>query len=119
MTDLWKKMTGDWQDSVNVLLGLWLVISPWILQFQDSRLALANAVIIGGVIAVMSLAAVVNFHNWEEWLDMVIGAWLVISPWVLGLTALTMATWNFVIIGALVIALSGWSLYEHGEHRPA
>ncbi|MFW8636549.1 SPW repeat protein [Cribrihabitans pelagius] len=114
MTDYWKKISGDWQDSVNVLAGLWLVISPWVLQFQDSRLAVANAVLLGGLIALMSLAAVVNFRNWEEWLDMAVGAWLVISPWVLGLTALTFATWNFVIIGAIVLALAAWSLYEHG-----
>ena len=119
MTDLWKKMTGDWQDSFNVLLGLWLAVSPWILQFQDVRPALANAVLIGAVIAIMSLAAVISFRYWEEWLDMVIGAWLVVSPWVLGITALTLATWNFVIVGALVFALAAWSLYAHGAHHPA
>lgn len=119
MTNLWKKVTSDWQDSINVLLGLWLVISPWILQFQDSERALANAVIVGGVIVLMSLAAVVSFRNWEEWIGMVIGAWLVVSPWVLGLAALTMVTWNFVIVGALVLALAGWSLYAHGAHHPA
>lgn len=119
MTDLWKKMTGDWQDSINVLLGLWLVLSPWILQFQGSNPAVANAVLVGAVIAVMSLAAVLRFRYWEEWIDMAIGAWLVISPWVLGVAALTLATWNFVIIGALVFAMAGWSLYAHGAHHPA
>jgi hypothetical protein len=51
-------------------------------------LALAfNAHVIGAVIAVMALLALFAFKTWEEWISGVLGAWLVISPSVLGFSA--------------------------------
>jgi hypothetical protein len=48
------------------------------------------------------------FRPWEEWINVALGAWLVISPWVLGI-AVPAATANFVVVGALIIVLA---LYE-------
>lgn len=120
MTDFWKKATDNWQDSVTLLLGLWLIVSPWVLGFAGLEAAMWNAVVFGVVIAAMALAALTTFRDWEEWIDMAIGAWLAISPWVLGFTTGTEGpglTGNFVVAGLLVLALSAWSLVGH--HRGA
>ena len=29
------KYMKHWQDPINVLLGAWLAVSPWVLGFQD------------------------------------------------------------------------------------
>ncbi|MEI2808381.1 MULTISPECIES: SPW repeat protein [Paracoccaceae] len=120
MTDFWKKATDNWQDSVNLILGLWLIVSPWVLGFAGLETAMWNAVVFGLVIAAMALAALTTFRDWEEWIDMAIGAWLTISPWVLGFATGaegSALTGNFVVAGLLVLALSAWSLVGH--HRGA
>jgi SPW repeat len=114
MSDFRKNVTESWQDSVNVVLGVWLILSPWILGFAASQAAMWNAVVVGVVIAAAALGALFSFQKWEEWADMAFGVWLVISPWVLGFAAtLATATWNFVVVGLLTVALAAWSLRDH------
>ncbi|MEK7543156.1 MAG: SPW repeat protein [Patescibacteria group bacterium] len=38
----------------------------------------------------------------------VVGAWLALSPWILGFSALNLAFWNNIIIGAAVILMAVW-----------
>jgi hypothetical protein len=40
---------------INFILGLWLIIAPFALQFRDNPMALWNSVILGIVIAVLSI----------------------------------------------------------------
>lgn len=121
MSDFVKKLTHSWQDSLSLILGLWLFVSPWVLDFSAVEIAMWNAVIVGLVIAMMALMTLVEFHDWEEWADMIVGAWLVISPWLLGFTdpegvvAAGTATWNTVIVGVLVLGLALWSLVNHHD----
>ena len=128
MTDFWKTLTTRWQDSLNVLLGVWLILSPWALQFTGSQTAFWNAIVVGVIIAAAAFAALVEFHEWEEWADIAFGAWLVVSPWVLGFGAVPAteegtvatnfvpATWNFVAVGGLTLLLAAWSLRDE-RHR--
>ncbi|MER3406665.1 MAG: hypothetical protein C4289_17095, partial [Chloroflexota bacterium] len=45
------------------------------------------------------------------WLNVILGLWLIISPWVLGYTTTTAAFYNALIVGVLVavFALLGWA----------
>jgi len=36
-----------WEEWVNVLLGLWLILPPWILHFSAASKATADAIIVG------------------------------------------------------------------------
>jgi SPW repeat len=38
----------------------------------------------GAAIAAMSVAAIIAFSDWEEWTKLLIGFWLMVSPWMLG-----------------------------------
>lgn len=99
-----------WQDSVNVVLGAWLVASPWLLGYQAQSNLKWNSVILGLLIAAVALYAMVQVFAWEEWVGMLFGAWLIVSPWVLGFSAVTAAMLNAVIVGAAVAALALWAL---------
>ena len=111
--------TKSWQDGLSLVLGLWLIASPWVLGFSDTTLVFWNAFAFGVLIAAMALVVLVEFHEWEEWTGIAIGAGLAVSPWVLGVTAMTgtgAAIWNFVIVGLLTLAMSAWSLADHRSH---
>src|SRR5438552_4077994 len=74
----------NWQDWLDMVLGLWLVVSPWILDFADNDpAATRNAVVVGIVIAVLSALTFLAYHVVEEWIDVILGFWLIVSPWVL------------------------------------
>lgn len=40
---------------VNFILGLWLIVAPFALHFRDNNMAMWNSVILGIVIAVLSI----------------------------------------------------------------
>ena len=41
--------------------------------------------------------------KWEDWLGVALGAWLLVSPWVLGYSAESGATMNALILGTILI----------------
>ena len=47
-------------------------------------------------------------RKWQDWANLVLGLWLVLSPLILGFSGTSSATWNAVILGLLVglLALS-------------
>ncbi len=116
-----EKTVAQWLDSGNLLLGAWLFVSPWVLGFAAEPAAAWNAYIAGGVIAVLAVAALYAFQSWEEWVNVLLAIWLVVSPWVLGFSTLTPATGNALAVGVLVLAFALWAaMVEHDTgHKPA
>jgi SPW repeat len=103
-------------DVANLVLGAVLFLSPWIFGF-DPGIASQNAYITGIVIAVLAVAALAAFAVWEEWLNLVVGLWALVSPWVLGFQG-TRAMTVHVIIGAAVAILAAVELWLLSQHPP-
>ena len=101
-----------WEDWASVTLGLWLLVSPWVLDFGGVAAA-QNAVALGFLLIAAEFVELNVFRVWEEWVNVVLGAWLVISPWVLG--ADLVPAINFVTVGLLVLALALYEIWD--EHR--
>ncbi|WP_259781358.1 SPW repeat protein [Aestuariispira ectoiniformans] len=115
--DMWSAMKSQWRDSINLILGLWLIASPWVFGFAHTRIFEWNAYACGVIIAVSAAAAIANFAEWEEWLDAALGIWLVVSPWVLGMTMMSAMMLNFVIVGLIVACMALWT--EISIHKGA
>jgi hypothetical protein len=64
----------------------------------------------GAAIAAIAIAAIVAFSDWEEWLNLLLGIWLVISPWVLGFVH-TKAMHVSILIGVMVAFIAGLELW--------
>lgn len=97
---------------INVILGLWFLISPWVYGYTAMHAgSVWNNIIVGIIIAI--LAAIRFFSpysaTWLSWLNALLGVWVVISPWIYGYSANGGRTWNSVILGIIVIVLSIWS----------
>lgn len=111
------KQIKHWQDPLNALLGLWVVVSPWVLGYQDTTTAMANSVVVGLALAAAALGAMLVPRAWEEWTEVGLGLWLAVSPWVLGFSALERVTMNVAITGLVVVALSLWTLLTDKDFR--
>jgi hypothetical protein len=106
----------QWEDWASWLLGFWLLLSPWILHFEDQTAAMQNSVILGFVLILAEVVTLSAFQVWEEWINVALGAWLVVSPWVLRGVGPTAAT-DFVVVGLLVIALAAYEMWQVGNGR--
>ena len=99
-----------WQDWANVVLGVILIISPWVLGATGTNAILWGAVIGGVLIALVGLWALYQpEQTLPEWVNLVLGIWVVVSPWVLGYSGTTNAVWYDVIVGVLVAAVALWT----------
>ena len=95
-----------WQDPLNLILGIWMIISPWALKYSAEATPTRNAVIPRLLIGLAALFALFRVMAWEEWGNVALGVWLIISPWVLGFSNLTAAMSNALIIGIAVAVLA-------------
>jgi hypothetical protein len=104
----------DWSnvrlcDVVNLSLGGVLFFSPWLFDLSAGA-QWQTASIVGIIIAVLSIAALAAFAVWEEWLNLVAGLALIVSPWLLGFQD-SQAVTLFVVIGVIVAALAAFETW--------
>jgi len=107
-----------WQDWVNLLLGIGILFSPWAVGHGVNGAVRSSYAIVGIAVTIFAIVALAAFRPWEEWVNLVLGAWLLVSPWLLGFSAVTALRWNAVLIGALIIVCAGWALSEEQRGRP-
>ena len=108
------------RDWANVVLALCVFFSPWVVGFAADTMPSWNAWIVGFMLGALAVATISAFAEWEEWIDMVLGLWLVASPWLLGFTANANAMWTSVVLGLVVAAVSLWAVWDiHHPHAHA
>ncbi|RWF63555.1 MAG: hypothetical protein EOS47_18615 [Mesorhizobium sp.] len=108
------------QDWINLVLAICLFISPWIIGFAAETMPAWNAWIVGVALGALALATLSVFAEWEEWVNLVLGLWLIVSPWLLGFMANANAMATHVVLGILVVAASAWAVWDvHHPHAHA
>lgn len=133
------KPQPKWQDwSLLVLAGI-LFISPWLFGTTTQTSSSWSAWIVGVGFVLFTLrtsvllppGAYANQHAheggriawWQKVSDscqythianeqLVVGAWLIVAPWILGFAAVTAAAWPASIAGILIVVLAAWKLQE-------
>ena len=101
----------QWQDWLSWILGIWLLLSPWTFVFDSETTAMRNAALVGALIIAAEAVELSVFRDWEEWINVVLGAWLLVSPWTLAIVS-PAAKANFIIVGVSVLGLAGYELWE-------
>jgi len=101
-----KKMF-DW---TNIVLGFWVLISPWVLGFSASMSAVWTAVVLGIlVMAVSAWALYQPRRRLPEWASLVLGVLLFLAPWAMGYSEITNAAWNSWALGAVIALFAAWT----------
>jgi len=97
-----------WPDWLNLILGAWLFISPWVLGLVSP--VSGNNWIVGVVIAILALWAAGQRGRWQEWCNLVLGVWTFLTPWIYGMAMGSAASWNGWIVGVLVFIVSAFGV---------
>jgi hypothetical protein len=106
-------------DLYKLLLAILLFVLPWFFT-RASGAAVIDLRASGVAIALLSLVAMLAYANWEEWGNLLIGIWLIVSPWLLGF-AHTRAMHYSIGVGAAVAFLSAlelWLVYDTSRLEP-
>lgn len=51
------------------------------------------------------------------WTGFVVGIWLIISPWILGFSGISLAKWDSVFIGLILTLVFGWEIFGEKEEN--
>jgi hypothetical protein len=108
-------------NSANMVLGIILFISPWLFGFSSEPWAVLNARLAGGFVVLLALLATVRTYDWEEWLNVIAGLWIIGAPWLLWFDGVLAARWVHVAVGFCIVGIAAFELYRlyHAPDRPA
>jgi hypothetical protein len=106
-------MPEGWEDWTTLVIGLWLFASPWTLHVDDSDAA-QNFLVVGALIIMFELITFYTLRVWEEWINIVLGAWLIVSSFAMAGFA---AVANAVVCGALLLAVSLYEMWDDRRQR--
>ena len=69
----------------------------------------------GALLVIFSIWELADKRIWEEWINLIIGAWVFISPWVLGFSHTVNAAWIMFVFGAITFVITLWSIGNAGK----
>jgi hypothetical protein len=107
-------------DVYNLAVGLFLAASPLFVAYVHD-VGRDDIWVSGVIVALTSIAAIVAFSDWEEWLNLALGIWLIVSPWVLGF-AHTKAMHISIFAGIIITYFAGlelWLIHYYEKRTPA
>jgi hypothetical protein len=86
--------------------GLLLAISPWLAGFTSEAVASSNAVLCGLLILSFTAAAILQVRDWRNWMNLVPGVWVLLSPWILEFASHMAASAIHFLTGLIVLIVS-------------
>src|SRR3954452_12514989 len=103
-----------------LLAGVYLILSPWVIQFAGT-FGMAAGNMISGIVLALLAAGCARSAGLRSvaWVIPVLGAWVIASPWVIsrgrglvpleypGMPELTTATWLSNVIAGAVVLVAG------------
>ena len=94
---------------VNTLLGVWLFLSAFL--WQHNALQFNNAWVAGGLGVLFGITSL-RGHGWGSYGSAGLGAWLLLSSFVLPVGA-SGTFWNHLVVGMAMLVLSVATLLPH------
>jgi hypothetical protein len=116
MSTAWRR----WQDYATIIFGAALFVTPFVFGDTSQGTAATTAYILGVLLVLAGLlAAAMREANQVEWIPVILGVIIFISPFVLGFTAVTAIAWAAYIVGVLAVINAGSLLLNvTGNRRP-
>jgi len=107
------KSNQRWQDWVILTLGVWLFFAPFFMSYGSITGAAAWSSYVAGTVAAVFAASALwtPASQSEEWVNLALGLWLVIAPFVLGFYGSeAVAAWNHVVAGIVITGGAIWAM---------
>lgn len=119
--DIQAKTTAQTISVLNALIGIWFIVSPYILSYATMQARWEQT--IAGII--VTIAGIVRFFapqlRWVSWITVAVAVWMIVAPFATGYEA-TIAFWNEIVFGILLCVLALWNTtiqptaIQHRDH---
>lgn len=111
---------AHWQDAVVFFVGLGLVTASFVLKVAPPEGVSLNAanwnfILVGVAVVAVAGSALCAYQQWEEWVLLLLGLWLAISPWLLGYTGVSSYVTTALVAGLIVALLAGATVVWTGR----
>jgi hypothetical protein len=111
------KTHRTWEDWCGMLLGALIVASPWFpIQDHSSiverQTMILNTVAIGLVVFGLSQLEYVALQRWQEVATILVGLWLIVSPYVFGYSGEGFLRIYHTSLGAVAVILGVLQLWQ-------
>jgi hypothetical protein len=111
---------------INILLGIWLIISPWVFGYASvGPAAMWNSVVVGALVLIMAATRFASPHTAPglSWTNLILGLWTIAAPWIYVYDNLGNALWDNVATGLAIVAVAIWAASAtaaeaRDQHRP-
>ena len=103
---------SGWKDSIELIIGLWLLVSPLVLGFFSDPIASVTTIAVATVVFFVSQLGLANQQPWEEWVNLIAAMVLIVSPWLFGYASIIAATWNAIVAGGILVLLTVLQMVE-------
>lgn len=105
-----------WEDWAGMLLGALIAASPWFPVQEQAinahQMVVLNTVAIGLVVFGISQLEYVALQRWQEVTAILVGLWLIASPYVLGYSGEGFLRIYHTSLGAVVVLLGILQLWQ-------
>ena len=108
-----------WEDWLGMLLGVLIVLSPWFPALvsheiidADRSYAIVNALAVGIIVFGLAQLEYFALQRWEEVAGILLGLWLIASPYLFGYSGDGLLRFYHSTLGSLVLLLAILQLWQ-------
>jgi hypothetical protein len=108
-----------WEDWCGMLFGVLIVLSPWFPTQSDHELVtgdrsyvLLNTITVGFLVFGLAQLEYIALQRWEQVAEIMLGLWLIASPYMFGYHADGLLRFWHSSLGGLVVLLAALQLWQ-------
>ena len=108
-----------WEDWCGMLLGVLIVLSPWFptpagheVVGAERAYVIMNTLTIGILVFCLAQLEYIALERWEEVAEILLGLWLIASPYIFGYSGDGMLRFYHSSLGGLVLLLAALQLWQ-------
>ena len=113
----WYAEHRRWEDYCSAGLGVLIVLSPALSAPGVGTAIVISTGLAGILITMIALLETLSLQRWEEFLELICGAWVVVAPFLLGYGGVLRI--SHLLLGGAVIVLALVELWQDRDRQLA
>ena len=110
---------AHWQDALAFFVGVEMAAAAFLLKVvPPDGMSLAGAtwnfILVGIAVLIVAGSALYAYRQWEEWVLLLLGLWMAISPWALGYSEVSSYTTTALVSGLVLALVAGTTVLWTG-----
>lgn len=101
-----------WEDYAGLMLGIVVLLSPWMAGQTAHSAAVTSASLTGLALIVVAGLEIMRLYRWHEVATLLMGAWLFLSPFMLGYSQMSPLGPTHILLGSVIGMLASLEMWQ-------